>query len=545
MPRPAAKKNRLVARNGTNSTDQNAARTKNGTHEVDPHIGNKTATAHDRGMTGQVDQQADTHESPDRDAGRVISSSQMSDGPVPKSWTPVAQTIEQDHAIGSSPTGERLATGSRPPSRARGYSSTMSLAGRKGDASSRGTPAFETSILSNFRRRPRQPSILQMMQADDGSSNLDDDDDFLGAMTPQDESTPLNRSRGKSSIFQSAATPSHTLSSPTVNGPKKRRRSAEELQEPQSQSNTSSIVKGTPNASPTPEQRDNELSAPDGLQELSGSQRKRGEFEIKGKEREQGGREVEGDEEEREGEATSLTIAPPMSSSPQLSPAVSAPLNNKYSPYATTKRKKRPTTQVNQKTSDRSTGLATESIQRKLLPRRRQRRHIDAAGFEIPSDSDSDHHELRPDDDELSYLPSRKPTQSRAARGTSSKPLNTTQGRSRSVNQGKNQKKGRPDFSAKSKRPNPGTRRTYSSKPQEDNDLDNRNQAIGSSSPLSSPLDSDAFHSDSSSPSNLNPAGNNTSQELQLQAKKFAEVDQWQMEFEDVTVPASQDSAMG
>ncbi|KAL1653127.1 hypothetical protein SLS61_004373 [Didymella pomorum] len=65
------------------------------------------------------------------------------------------------------------------------------------------TPAHETSILAltNFKRRPRQHSLLRMVQQttdvedndESGLSNTDnfDFDDFL----PQDESTPLNKQR--------------------------------------------------------------------------------------------------------------------------------------------------------------------------------------------------------------------------------------------------------------------------------------------------------------------------------------------------------------
>jgi hypothetical protein len=58
------------------------------------------------------------------------------------------------------------------------------------------------------------------------------------------------------------------------------------------------------------------------------------------------------------------------------------------------------------------------------------------------------------------------------------------------------------------------------------------------SSPLSSPLDSDAFESDL--PSESPPSVNFLSEELRLQAKKFAEVDKWEMEYEDI--PDSQGS---
>ncbi|EGC41969.1 conserved hypothetical protein [Histoplasma capsulatum var. duboisii H88] len=83
----------------------------------------------------------------------------------------------------------------------------------RGDTSSRvqkfGTPAFESSMLSNFRRRPRQPSILQMMHTDQ-SSELDDDDDLLASFNPDDESTPLKFPNRKSIPQDSVSSPPST-----------------------------------------------------------------------------------------------------------------------------------------------------------------------------------------------------------------------------------------------------------------------------------------------------------------------------------------------
>lgn len=62
------------------------------------------------------------------------------------------------------------------------------------------TPAHEASILAltNFKRRPRQPSLLRMVQQhtdveDNDQSNLDDTDNFeFDDFLPHAESTPLN-----------------------------------------------------------------------------------------------------------------------------------------------------------------------------------------------------------------------------------------------------------------------------------------------------------------------------------------------------------------
>ena len=65
------------------------------------------------------------------------------------------------------------------------------------------TPAHETSILAltNFKRRPRQPSLLRMVQQttdveDNDESSLSNTDNFdFDDFLPQDESTPLNKQR--------------------------------------------------------------------------------------------------------------------------------------------------------------------------------------------------------------------------------------------------------------------------------------------------------------------------------------------------------------
>lgn len=57
------------------------------------------------------------------------------------------------------------------------------------------TPGIEASILSAFRPRPRQPSILQIV-GNDSSSDLDEED-FLGHLDSNDESTPFGISKRK------------------------------------------------------------------------------------------------------------------------------------------------------------------------------------------------------------------------------------------------------------------------------------------------------------------------------------------------------------
>ncbi|KAL4889119.1 hypothetical protein BDV59DRAFT_187244 [Aspergillus ambiguus] len=383
-----------------------------------------------------------------------------------KDQTPMTTSHEQ--VIESSPIGERTATGSRPTTRSRGYSSTLSIAGRKGDMSSKipGTPAFENSVLSNFRRRPRQPSILQVMQAEDRSSDLDDDD-FLGGLSPEDESTPLNVSRGKSILAQNnpPSSPSEAQAPSSGSSRKRKRSSANiEIQVPQS---SLGLVEDSPVGTPTPE--------------------------------------VEGQASfhmppppppPRSPDVFSQTMAPPMSS-PQGTPSQLTVISD-----PPPKAGIRP-------------DMSTASLQDKLLPRRRQRprRRRNMNHFDVPSDS-SEHDEssVESDQDELSYISTLKSTRSQRNRTTKSKPPHNS-----------HKQKAKQKTAQKVAQ---GKEKTGSARRREDGEMDKENELADGPSPESDSVSS--------------PPERYLSEELRLQAKKFAEVDEWQMDFEDV--PASQES---
>jgi hypothetical protein len=459
MPRPAIKRNRKAQQTSAKQTANHQS--ASGNDNLESAIASELPSNHGENV--------DNTSHPIDGADVLTMVQQM------KNQTPMPKTDEQ--AIESSPMGERAATGSRHPTRARGYSSTLSLAGRKGDMSSKipGTPAFESSVLSNFRRRARQPSILQMMQTEDGSSDLDDDD-FLGGLSPEDESTPLNVSRGKSLILKNAASPSAESLSPSSDKSRKRKRAPEELEVPQSPLN---VVESTPIGSPNSETQENEAHNRTITPRPVVSP-----------------------------EAFSQTVVPPMSSSAPQSPArIDSALVERASPV-TLESTKEPSGRFNAQEH-----LSTAALQSKLLPRRqRRRRHNDS---DISNDDDKS-------DDELNYLPSRKPMKSRQKQTDRPNPSKNT--RTKPTKQKK-------PLSKPSKR---GV--TYSSATRT-TDVDKENQPDDISSPLSSPLDSDAFDSDSSI-SKSTDKGDFMSEELRLQAKKFAEVDDWQMEFEDVASPA-------
>ncbi|PLB47016.1 hypothetical protein P170DRAFT_231453 [Aspergillus steynii IBT 23096] len=411
--------------------------------------------------------------------------------------TPVSDA--QEVAIESSPMGERGATGSRPPTRSRGYSSTLSVAGRKGETGSKvpGTPAFESSILSNFRRRPRQPSILQMMQAEDGSSDFDDDD-FLGGFSPEDESTPLNLTRKKSLAMQSAVDSSPSqISLPPSGGSRKRRRSLNEnanLEAP-----VAAIPSSPVNAAISPKHpRERELHASVQSQQTPGS------FAV-----------------------SIQAMEPPLSSSLPTSPA--QPLTEPRNPTAAT----------TERESDNKINLPTTALQDKLLPRRRQRRRRPRLmpDVEDPNDSsDSDGSVGEQEEDELSYLPGQ--TTSRQQRRQPAKPqtfpnLRNTHGARKAAQAYESQAAESCDSTAT---------RSKQTKEQTGNEIrgdalgtDKENNELNTSSPISSPPNSEA-----SEPESLleEMSVKFVSEELRAQALKFAEVDNWKMEYEDL--PASQ-----
>lgn len=384
-----------------------------------------------------------------------------------RNQTPMSKRNE--HAIESSPMGERTATGSRHITRARGYSSTLSLAGRKGDSSSKvpGTPAFENSVLSNFRRRARQPSILQVMQTEGESSDLDDDD-FLGGLSPEDESTPLNVSRGKSLVIRNAASPSPQSSPPESESSRKRKRQGDKIQVPQSpvgiveSTPLESQARGTPEAEPQARVNDSQaLKSP---------------------------------------EVLSQTLVPPASSSAPQSPASTTilPASHQGSPV------KEPSRQA----SGDSEHLTTAALQNKLLPRRRQPRRKQRETAEFESDDTEDE-----DEDELND-PSRRPSKTqRKGIDKSRSSTKTRQGRQRNVS-----------------KPSAKGSKTAS----RTEEVDKENQPADMSSPLSSAMDSDALDSDDDPTTTPKAGGKFMSEELRIQANKFAEVDKWQMDFEDV-----------
>lgn len=375
-----------------------------------------------------------------------------------------------DNAIASSPAENTTTTSIRPPTRARGYSSTLSLVGRKGDFNSRigSTPKFESSILSNFKRRARQPSLLQMMQADDDSSDLDDDDFLGGLSSPQDESTPLNVARAPVVDNQLAASPSRppVVSSPSSSESRKRKRQSQndhtgqDLVPPGSRGSSSSTITPTP-ATPSMRQSVDSLN---------------------------------------------LTMATPLSSD-TASPS-------------------RLVLGGHDNAADLLPRVTTVSIQAKFLPQRRIRHRQQA---DDSDDAGSAHEDS--DEDELSREIMRRPQRSRK-KGLSDATSHNANAKTGNAKKNKGKTKG----SSRSQKEAP---RTYSrQKPQTS---DKENYLSDNSSTLSSPPPSEDIESEPEVNSRYSRK-RITSRELQQQALKFAEVDKWEMDFEEVSFSESSPS---
>lgn len=250
------------------------------------------------------------------------------------------------------------------------------------------TPHFHSSMLgaATFRKRPRQPSLLQMVQAQNkASDSLDEDDmyDFL----PDDESTPLIKSL-------SQPNPQARFSSQHVSGSRKRKLASPEIQVPTSQPLEISSPSAESSHSRPQEDPLVEEDYPEPTLPRLGSTRN------------------------AEPQIFDDTLAPPQSSSPPPEPrtrpgrgkATKAPskakpseqlrrrqLSSAPSPLSST------STQVSPVKPATSKPLTTANLQN-LLPKRRVRAKP-KGDYDIPSSSDVelDNTGLGEDEDELSF----------------------------------------------------------------------------------------------------------------------------------------------
>jgi len=377
------------------------------------------------------------------------------------------------------------------------------------------TPGVESSVLAltNFRRRPRQPSLLRMVQGDLDPSPLgddttdftlgDDEDDFA----PHDESTPLKIAKAQQVNPQAQAqAQAHEDEEDDLYGvspqPKKslKRKSDEMEGRPEVE-----VIRSSPTRVSSP------LSSAVDLPEE--------DVTIPGTAPEESEEEAEDDDSEpRRASVDQELYADPLSSPPPMPT---------QSPVKPTLKRGQPR-KVNAQSPEQSRNsrhrpqksLDTAAL-RALLPKRRVRDDY-RNEYDLPTSSEAtlSSSEMDGDEDELTH-------RSRAKRTT--KPSAPKKGSAKKTASTSNTK--RKSTTAK-QAPQPIAKRTYgrtSGVSDKEND---------SSSPLSElTSDEDEKGREGTGDTSLETVAPKKdrlplSNELQAAKNKFAQVDEWQMEFE-------------
>ncbi|KAE8447920.1 hypothetical protein EG329_009992 [Mollisiaceae sp. DMI_Dod_QoI] len=377
------------------------------------------------------------------------------------------------------------------------------------------TPNVGSALkIGNFKHREREPSVLRTGQKERRQlhhydNEYEDEDDF----NPEDESTPLNRLRTKNMTSSSV---------PPSSNSRKRKLSA--VQVPQS----SPIL-------PAPGEVDADDSIP-ATGQLSGEEEEH--------ERETSAPVMPSIEARSETpEPMSETMAPPQSSSstpssPDLPARITRapsrgrrPLRGRTppprtqdspisSPPSLTHSPNRPsmanTKHKPKRQAPPPSTLSTAQLQA-FLPRRRRRPAHDT--FSIPSSEDEvDVSGLAPDDDELSYLDVR----ARSRASTAPHHRQTVVPRRKAT-----KLKGPSKVAS-----NVNAKRTYGrGNPMSDKENEEEVDPDDSLAPLP-----DDGHE---SPENSQELEKRVGKELKQAARKFAEVDKWELEFEDATASSS------
>ena len=385
---------------------------------------------------------------------------------------------------------------------------------RAGDASAKiqkiGTPGFDSSMLSNFRPRPRQPSILHLMDDDDEENSSDlDSEAFLGSFDPEDESTPLNFNRRKTLPLEDL------LPSPSPT-----KKAIEQSQESNGSPSGSAkrrklIAVEVPATQPDeyPTLTSDQIAAADAAAEDENEEHvQETDAEL----------DLDDDDDEiplpepldrqMSPEILSQTMVPPMSSSVTGSPVKSP------------KKASQPTPSQACRMSTRQTRISTATLRDNLLPvrrrRRRQRQRAEMEAFDVPSEDEEEADAGRAtDEDELSYLPSKGKKGTRKAL--------------RSNKQGANKKIGRSTRSGKEKTTSKSVEATKTRLSRSGKDQ------VTYSRRRSQDKENDVDEVDSDVPEDIADTEGTLpvrSEELLKAKLKFEEVDRWEMDFEDVAV---------
>jgi hypothetical protein len=380
----------------------------------------------------------------------------------------------------------------------------------------RGTPAQVGSALKigNFKRRAREPSILGTAQKT-RSRQLEYEDDDEDDFNPEDESTPLNLSKTRNMTPSSAALSSNprkrklssvqvprsspALPPPRTDQPEETVPAAGPLSDEEEEASEvglpgDALMPSIEGRSGTPEPLSETMAPPRSSSSLSSSPEpalplhrapSRGRRPLRGR------------------TPPIMTQDSPISSPPSLTHSPNRPVIAIAKPKPKPKRQPPP-----------PSTFSTAQLQ-SLLPRRRRRQARDP--FDIPSSEDEvDVSGLASGDDELSHLTVAAGRRSTTARRTPV-PL-----------------KGPRNAKALAKGKQPVTKRTYGAQARTASDKENEEEVDPDDS--LGPLPDDEINE---SPEDSQELEKRVGRELKAAARKFQEVDKWELEFEEITASSS------
>lgn len=361
---------------------------------------------------------------------------------------------------------------------------------------------------SNFKRRPRQPSLLQLVQAQ--ANPQDELDDDLDDFHPVDESTPFLQA--KSQLVPETSLSSSLESSASQSSSRKRKLSTPIVQVERSQSPETRL--SSPRKSPATLESDLEDEDEDSciLPLPSKNQNDHPEPSLP----------VPESPQMSQSKQWSDTCAPPQSSSPISHEPSKHPLQRG--------RPKRHFPPASSPGSRPPKPLSTATLQN-LLPRRRVRpatREHDP--FDMPSSSDVeiDTSRLSAEADELSVPAKPKVRAKKHTKDPLAKTPITKTKKPRGSVRSKDDGRGAWQPKPPKKTPRPNKSKTYArAEAIKSNERDENANASGDDN------DDDAqdHHTSSNPLTHSSPA----TTELQRLAQKFREVDRWELEVEDVT----------
>lgn len=365
---------------------------------------------------------------------------------------------------------------------------------------------------SNFKRRPRQPSLLQLVQAQANPQDELDDDD-LDDFHPDDESTPFLHA--KSQLFPQTSLYS-SESSPNQSSSRKRKLSTpvvqvERSQSPETRISSPGILSESPKSDVQEEDEEDAHKLPFPTDH-------RGDHS-------QPSLPIPKSLQTSQSIQWSDTYAPPQSSSPISHEPSKPPIRRS--------RPQRNSPPASSPVSRPLKPLSTATLQN-LLPRRRVRpatREHDP--FDMPSSSDVeiDTSRLSAEADELSIPAKPKVRTKKQMKDPSSRTPAVKKINSHGTTSKKD--KGKSAWAPKSAKKTPRLKKakTYTrAEPVMSTERDENDSASGDDE-----NNLQEHHNPSHQLTNPSPA----STELQRLARKFREVDRWELEVEDVT-PSSE-----